>query len=520
MALQSANIPDIIVLDQWKGMSRQAGRSTIDDQECWWLENLIPLGPGQLRSAWGASAPIWTAPGGVTILRMFVMNISGTQVQAFLFLSDSTVQVVNLPQGTSGTLGAIWTPVAAQAYPADMKLWIPSIPGGQVGGAVIGSPRGLYAVDANLTVTAPGAAAPTWLTNGQTGFTMPSGLPGIYAMEVYKQRLFVAGQTVIAFSAPSNGADFSAADGGGAFAYFGDLLTVTWTDLQSSAGFLYLMSDSAIGQITDLSLGPTQTPIGTVSSTQFLDSNVDPQVGEAYMRPVSLWEQAITLNNGPAGIYLLVSGQSQWASAKVTNVLQTVSTASFVPTQCAVHIFGQKFILFNATMTDPDGVTRSMMLAWSGPGLQQWLILSQNLNLTHIASHEQSSLITAWGTDGNSLYQLFARPDPTLIKRLQTKNYTSGNYLTIKDWKRAYIELSDNGTGGVSLTGTQTTLGGGIPNGVQDVAYSVDPRGGDVVPSPTLGKGIMANLDLRSTSPDFNISRISITFDDRTLFGA
>ena len=85
-----------------------------------------------------------------------------------------------------------------------------------------------------------------------------------------------------------------------------------------------------------------------------------------------------------------------------------------------------------------------------------WSVASQNLELTNIGAYEQDSTITPYGTDGTSLYQLFAKPDPTLPKILQTKflRGTAIKQLTIKNWKRLFLEFSDKfGLGGVSLTG-------------------------------------------------------------------
>jgi hypothetical protein len=530
MALQSANIPEIITLEQWLGMNRQSARTGVNDQECWWLENLFPVGPAQLRSGWGHSGAIYTAPGGTTINRIFFANITGANPSGFMFLSNGHVQRVDLNTHAVVDLGAIWGPVTAPYY-ADLKLWLPNFYGnvaGQVGGVVLGSPQGLYAVDGNDTVTGPGAAPPLWLTNGQTHdgnnnpLVMPSGLPGIYALEVYKDRLWVMGRTVISFSAPSNGANFASVDGGGSFPpYAGDQLTLSFTDLQATSGFLYIFADSATNQITDLSLQGASSPIGPLYTTQFQNSNVDPQVGQAFFRSVGAWEQTFALFN-LAGIWLMAGAQSAWISEKITNLLLTLNPTPFSPTQCPAHIFGKKWMLFNAQLTDTDGVSRPLLLCWSGPQLNQWVVASQNLNLTHIGSYEQNSLITPYGTDGTSLYQLFAQPDPNLPKRIQTKAYTGNNFLTIKDWKRAYVEYSDNRNGpeGVFLVGTMDTLGGGIPNGSEQVSYSLLPRGNDTVPSPTIGKGIAASLDLKSLSPDFTIARISFTFDERQLYGA
>ncbi|HEX8814807.1 MAG TPA: hypothetical protein VF753_04840, partial [Terriglobales bacterium] len=66
MPVQSTNPPELITLWEWTGSStgvggvnQSANRNVIDDQELWWLENMFPIAPGELRSAWGPSAPIY-----------------------------------------------------------------------------------------------------------------------------------------------------------------------------------------------------------------------------------------------------------------------------------------------------------------------------------------------------------------------------------------------------------------------------------------------------------------------------
>lgn len=537
MPVQSANQPQVITLESWIGVNQSSSRPVINDQECWWLENLFPIAPGHLRSAWGPSAPLYTAPVGMQILRIFFTNIDGQNPLGFMFLSNGTVDQVNLNTLAVTHLGAIWQPVAPH-YWADVKLWHPNQFGasaGQNGGVLIGSPLGLYAWDGAI-VTAPGATPPLWLTNGAThdssgnALVMPSGLPGIYAMEVFKDRLWVLGQTVVSFSASTNAIDFSSGSGGGSFPYYGDQLTVSRTDLHQMGGFLYLFNDSSTDQISDLSyastftsgtINTTSTQIVTIS-TQFQLGNIDPQIGQRFFRPVGIWDQVFTLYNG-SGIYAMSGSQVSWVSQKITNLIQTLDPSPFEPTQCAAHIFGKKWLLFNAMMTDIWGTKRSLILCWSGVGEGLWVITSQKLNLTNIASYEQNSCITPYGTDGTSLYQLFAKPDPTLQKRLTTKLYAGQDgTLTIKNWKRVYLEFMDKyrGQEGVYFTGTMTTHGGGLPNGTEDVSFSLDPSSYDIVPAPVAGQGINAGIDLISYSPDFTVARLSLTFDVRTIFGA
>lgn len=534
MAVQSTNPPQILTLGDWAGVNQSSSRVSIDDQELWWLENLFPIAPGHLRSAWGPSAPIYTASSPNQILRIFFANIDGVNPLGFMFLSDGNVDQVNLNTGAIQGLGVIWQPVAPN-YWADLKLWAPNQFGntpGQNGGVLIGSPLGLYAWDGNA-VTAPGMTPPLWLTDGQTTdvngnpYVMPSGLPGIYAMEVYDDRLWVMGQTVVSFSAPSVAIDFSAAGGGGSFPYHGDQLSVSRTDLHQTGGFLYLFNDSSTDVVQSLKLVQSSVVTGNVGtvysiSTQFQVTNNDPQIGQRFFRPVGIWEQTFTLFNG-SGIYLMSGSTVQWASEKITNLLNTLNPTPFQPTQCPAHIFGKKFMLFNCMLTDVWGVSRSMMLCWSGPGENKWVIASQRYNLTNIGSYEQNSVLTPYGTDGTSLYQLFAQPDPQLQKRLSTKRYAgSSATIVIKSWKRMYLEWMDQyrGSAGVFFTGTLDTRGGGIVNGTEDISFSLDPSGYDITPCPVAGQGINAAADLISYSPDFTVARLSFTFDERTIFGA
>lgn len=533
---QSDNQPELITLENWPagGINQSSRRSSIGNDDCWWLENLFPIANGELRSAWGPSPPIYTAPAGVSILRIFCANIDGTNPQGFMFRSDGYVDSVDLHSGAVVSLGQVWQPVAPH-YWADLKLWRPNWFGsqpGEQGGVVIGSPQGLYAWD-GTTLTSPGQQPPLWLTDGATTdasgnpLVMPSGLPGIYALEVYKQRLWVMGQTVISFSGPSNGADFSASGGGGSFGYFGDQLTVSYTDLAHTAGFLYVFGDSCTDWISNPQLLGAAKSTTTIAipgvyqpmTTEFSYSNYNPQIGQRFFRSVGAWLQALAVFDR-AGAYI-VSGDSQmvWLTQKVTNTWDTLDATPFEPTCAPVHVFGQRWLLFNGRFTDPWGITRSMMFCWNG---QIWTVASQGLELTHITHYEQNSCIDAYGTDGTSFYKLFAQPDTHLIKRLSTKAWTGPNAVTIKSWKRLYVQMHDNGAvpEGSFLTGTLTTSGGGLPNGSEQVSFEVQPGVSDVRPHPTAGQGIVAWLDLEGTSPDFTIERVMIAFDVRSIFGA
>jgi hypothetical protein len=477
-----------------------------------------------------------------------------------MFLSDGTIDEVDLDTHQTSSLraqGAIWNPIPPY-YWASAKVWRPRFEGatpGQIGGVLFGSPEGpgnvgpggLYAWD-GTTLYPPGSQAPDWLTNAaETPYpvntTMPVGLPGIYCMEVYQGRLFVAGTNVISFSAPGNGSDFSTSGGGGSVGYFGDKLVYSYMDLAATGGYLYCFGDSSTDMISNIQMvqgGTTQVPIFT---TAFNYSNVDPQVGQGFPRPVGRWGRAFAIANGAplvggdisesrahrGGIYLFYGGDASLIGQKTANIYMTLDVSDYYPTFAPATIYGFRVMLLNGRFTDPWGRVRNLLLMWHGfvpsrTGQEDfWSVASQNLELTNIGTYEQDSVLSPYGTDGTNLYRLFSAPDPLLPKRLSTKAYRGEgpSSLAIKNFKRLYMEMHDHSGGGATVTGSLITKGGGIPNGTEQVAFELAP--GElygIKPWPVSGSGLNGALDLESISPDFTIERIQVASEDRTLYGA
>lgn len=546
MPIQSANPPEFNTLEGWKGLNQQGRRGSIDDQEEWWNENLFAIGPGNLRSCWGRGPAVYTAPAGKTILRIFFGFIGNETPQFYkpppgrlgwMFLSDGSIDQVDLDNqnvthvtgGTTTPTTTPWQPIGPE-YWASAKVWRPQYYGnvaGQVGGVLFGSPKGLYAWDGtNLSV--PGDNAPDWLTNQAESTPeapptiMPVGLPGIYCMEVYQERLWVAGRDVISFSAPSNGADFSTTDGGGSMGYFGDRLVYAFQDMAQSAGYLYVFGDSATDVITNVQLSGSGTETSPYS-TAFNYSNLDPQVGQRFPRPVGRLGRHFLHWNG-AGIFLTTGGDAQPVGDRVNNTYMTLDTSLYLPTMATATMFGFRVVLCNGRFTDPWGVTRNLILMWHPvAGNPFWSIASQGLELTNIGYYEEDSICMPYGTDGTSLYPLFTQPDPALVKRLSTKAIrgTGNQMLTIKDYKRLYLEVHDNSGGGFHATGTMTCGGGGVPGGSEDIAFDLTEGAKfEILPQPSEGKGIWCAVDLNSNSPDFTIERLHFAAEMKTLYGA
>jgi hypothetical protein len=542
MPIASDNPPDIITLNAWKGLNQQAKRGSIDDEEEWWDENFFAIGPGNLRTCWGHGPAIYTCPAGTSILRVF-FGYYGNQTPQYgapppgamgwMFLSDGTIDEVDLNTSRTTGLraaGSIWAGLTAPQLWACAKVWRPAFIGSQVGqqgGVLFGSPAGLYAWD-GTTLSKPGDPAPDWLTDlqetdpGGTPPPMPSGLPGIYAMEVYQSRLWVFGKDVISFSAPSNGADFSTINGGGSFGYFGDKLVYSFMDARAVAGYLYVFGDSSTDLISNVQLTGAGTPESPFT-TNFNYENIDPQVGQGYPRPVGMVGRYMVMFNG-AGVFLMQGGEALPIGDKVNGLWNTLDTSSYLPTFAPATMFGFRVILANGRFTDPWGVTRNLMLMYHPTkGHDFWSIASQTIEMTQIGSYEQDSRLTAYGTDGTKLYQLFAQPDPALAKRLSTKALrgTGIQQITIKNFKRIFLEVDDNDGRGVAVQGTVTTGDGGVPGGVQAVDFQLLPGARHaIIPYPLEGAGIWAAVDLQTNAPDATFERLHLAAEQRTLYGA
>lgn len=507
MATQSSNPPETISLGSWKGMNQGGSRGSIEDDESFWLENLIPLGPGNLRAMPGPSAAIVTVSG-ISIYRIFTYQVFGTNY-AFLFCSDSSVLIFNLDTNTTVShLSSAWS--ANPLGQMDLKVWNPS--GGVVWCSGGGS-LGLFAWDG--TLHSPGSAAPSWVTGGAT-----TNLPGSLnctAMEVYGGRLWIFYGAGASFSAPNNAADFSTANGGGSFPYQGDQLVNSWNDVAQSSNFLYMFGDSSINSINNV-----QTS-GTPPVTTFINANVDPQTGHWTPRPVGKWGRAFILHNA-SGLWALYGGAAEWISQKLINLLATLpawNLSTYIPAISTADIFNVKCAIVLLNVIDYTGTRRPLLACWNG---SVWFLASQNITVTSICTLENVSLLRTYATDGTSFYQLFAAASSSLQKIMLTKRLRGKNPLAIKQWKRLFIELQDNSDSGVSFNGNWATGGGGIPGGVVNFSITAVPSGNagklQIVPLVTGGAGIWTSLDIASTSPDFTIERVHFTEEERSLYGA
>jgi len=151
-------------LDGFDGLNVHDDRRAIGDQECAWLENIIPLGKGDGRAVYDASPLLYTSPVGLTIVYDFPFNINTTFYHA-IFLSDGSAVAVATATGNVTTIGAAGTFTLSAGLPACAQ-W------GSSGIVIIlpaGASGGYFAWDG--TLYSPGGTAPTWLSGLASAIT-------------------------------------------------------------------------------------------------------------------------------------------------------------------------------------------------------------------------------------------------------------------------------------------------------------------------------------------------------------
>jgi hypothetical protein len=372
---------------------------------------------------------------------------------------------------------------------------------------------------------------------------MPFGANG-NAIETFNSRVWLTHQFQ-KFDLPTGGnfivsvgeslTDFATSDGGVLFTTTDRFLRKQYNGLRQSNGYLYFFGDSSTSVVSNI-----QTQ-GNPITTTFTYQNVDPQVGMAWRDSVQDFGRTIVFAN-QTGIYALYGGQVSKISGKLDQLFDVAifppdSRAITPVSACAtIHNVKHYFLLF--TIHDPElGVPRNVMATWNE---QTWTITSQTVPLTYIGTQEVNSQLFAWGTDGTSLYELFAQPSGALLKRLSTKMYGADSLFILKDFLNLYLQAQDLSAelAGVNFAVDMVSSGAAIQNPKSPsvanslytevqfpdllfppVAFTAPPPFFPVFGAGTGGFSFdSVMVRMQTLSPDFALSHLMVAYQDNTAY--
>ena len=288
------------------------------------------------------------------------------------------------------------------------------------------------------TASPPALSTTDTVTNAAgTANLMPLGINGT-AVATYQQHVWVFNGPNYNFSAAGSVFDFSTANGGGSQQSNSSQLRVGYTQAISALGFLFLIGDSSMDYISNV----TATQSGV---TVFSVNNADPETGSPYPASVTTLGLDVIMAN-PNGIWSSSSGAPfRRISEPLDGVYNSVPAQNFnanpfngFQISCAkATVFDKRVLMMLVPIVDPvSGLQTNKLLMTQDA--KKWWASEQDAPLTFIATQEVNSTYTAWGTDGAHIYPLFQSPSSAFVKTAQSRLWDMpGSY----DFTKAVVNL-------------------------------------------------------------------------------
>ena len=461
----------------------------------------------------------------------------GSGASAIAILGGTAVGSVNIVNGGSGFTGTpTLTFVGGGGTGAAATVTLTS---GEITAVTITAGGSGYQSTPTVVVeSGQNNAASAMLT------VMPYGISGTN-IETFLQRVWISapGPTSIPtnagnfnVSAPESLTDFSSADGGLQYSSSDRFLRVGFTALHQSNGYLYPIGDSSVDVISNVQTG------GTPTVTTFNYQNTSAQVGSIWRDSIQDFGQAVLFAdyNGVQGLY---GGSVRRVSGKLNDLFATAFPrdqttgqitplpGGLLPSSAVANLFTIPVYLLLLSIIDPNTLQqRNVMVGWDE---KNWIAASQTTNLTFIGTQEVASAMTAWGTDGNALYPLFATPSASLAKTFVTKLYGGEREMIQRNTRVAYYRATDKSVSqsGVALTAVIEGTGFNTQINTFPTSEAANVAANPVQPNfsapngtaPSWGgeasnvPGTAIGATVTSTSPDFVLSGFSIAYTELAI---
>lgn len=396
-----AGPPDPLLFEQFDGINTSTTRPGVDDKKMWWCDGYMPIGPRFLRTLYGVGAPITFNTTSAIVFFAFV-NIGATPY-ALTVHADGSIRAANTDTYSESQIAVPGT----ITNPSRLSVGISQYGSSYV--LIVALQTNGYFIWDGTTFYKPGDGGPE-------GGTMPLAIGGT-TVETYAGRIWIGVGPVINFSVAGSLVDFSSGNGGGSIESTDSFLRVRFVQLLQTNGFLYLIADSSINYISGV-----QTS-GSPPVTTFTNQNADPEVGTPWPSTVGTFGRNILFANA-FGVHASYGAAINKISEELDGVYNTVENfGGLIPSTAKAIIFGKKVFMLLLPIIDPvSGAQVNKLMMWNGHAqTSRWWTSPQDVTLIYIQSQEIDSVLTAWGTDGLSLYPLFDTPTTGFTKTVQSK---------------------------------------------------------------------------------------------------
>ncbi len=367
------------IFRDFKGINTQAARQAIEEGQFSWLENLMPIGFGNLKVVPSQSAIKATLAATAYFRRGY--NIAG-QAYTFYACSNGSAYQVNL------TTYAITLIAAAGTFPAT------------------GTQIAQWKNERILIINSSGY----WDWNGAAltslGGTTSAPTAGQH-IETYASRVWISNGRTLNYSKAASYTDFGAPGGNTVISdatLVGDI-----TQLLSANNFLYFFGSDSINVIADVSVNAAGT------ATLFSNTNISANSGTELAQAIFPYYRAIWYMN-TTGIFGLYGATPRKASDDLDGIFQFIDFTKPV-TSGTVVIYNILCAAFMFTYNDPDLGARPLIAAYFN---KKWFVASQGSALIGLVTNHESGSGTMHADDGLNIYDIFTSTTASISSKLST----------------------------------------------------------------------------------------------------
>lgn len=369
------------------GVNTQASRYALPANDFSWLENVMPVGAGNLRCVPAPSAVKATLTG-EAINYWMSANINSTDY-AFAFCASGAAYQIRLSDyavtkfAVAGTFQP--TGVVACQWKNERICIIDSVAG--------------Y-MDWNGTTL-------TVIAAGTKGTTIAS----------YAGRIWIGNNRTVTFTDVSSYTSFAGA--GGAFTITDSSLRSSIQTMAVAGGFLYIYGITSVDVVADVRVS------GGI--TLFSRTNLTASVGTGIPQSLFINERSLFFANN-YGFYSLRGAIPRKESDEIDTTVSYINFSNPV-TGGLCMIFNDLCAAYLFTYNDPLTSARPLLAIHVGnhSGRGKWFFASQGSSLTRILGVSNGNTPKLLGTDGSNIYELFADTTSAISTTIKTPLWDMGD---------------------------------------------------------------------------------------------
>jgi hypothetical protein len=402
------------VFREFGGINTQAARTSIRPEQFSWLENVMPIGAGNLKAVPQKDVALTTLSG-KTVYYAKEFNISGVFYQ-FYACTDGSLYQVRVSDGAQTAIIAGGTFSGSDVQIAQWK---------NERILIIDSAGGYRDWDgATLTNNSGTTGAPSAGT----------------CIATFSGRVWIVNGTANRTISYSDAASYTAFTGsGGSTTITDEVLTGRIYQLLPANNFLYYFGGDSINVIADVQV--------VSGDAVFSNTNISANSGTTFSQAIVVYYRAIWYMN-QYGIFALYGATPRKASDDLDGIFPRLDFTKPV-TAGTVVIFNILCVAFMATYNDPINGARKIIMVYFN---KKWYITSQSGSLSLMStSHNQKDAL--YGVDGGIIYPMYANTSASISQTIQTALWDFQDYIPIKQSLRVGVEGTlPPTTGNISVT--------------------------------------------------------------------